>query len=797
MRLRHLLAGLAAAGLFSGVFPPGLLPALSAQGGPAIYHDGWIDFNKNGKKDPYEDPTLPVEKRIDDLLSRMTLEEKTCQLATLYGFGKVLRDKMPNEKWFKRVWKDGIANIDQQFDGRPHTEYDLPASKHARSINAIQRWFVEKTRLGIPVDFTNEGIHGVHARGATCFPQECALGATWDKELIYEIGAVTAREARALGYTNIYAPILDMARDPRWGRVEENYGESPYHASRLGVAMVKGLQENGVVSTPKHFCVYGIPEGGRDGRARTAPHATAREVFEVYLAPFRAAFTEGGALGTMVSYNDYDGMPIESSTFFLIDKLRHEWGFRGYTVSDSAAVHYLWSKHHVASDFKDAVRLSILGGLNVRTNFTKPEDYVLPARELVKEGKISMKVIDDRVRDVLRVKYWLGLFDRPFVPDPEKSDRILHCEAHRKLAYRASLESMVLLKNQGGLLPLKKDLKTILVAGPNADAKRMVLGGYGPTGAKMVSVLQGIKEKVSDETKVVYLKGCSVKDKRFPESEILPEPPKGKDAARIEEVRKAAEKADVAILVLGENTSLVGESRSRTSLDLAGYQRALAEAVVSTGTPTVVVLLNGRALSINWIARHAGAILEAWFPGEEGGRAVADVLFGDYNPGGRLAVTFPKTVGQIPYCFPHKPASHAPGGRRVSGALFPFGYGLSYTTFEYSNLQVEPKIQGVGGEIHVSVDVKNTGRRKGDEVVQLYLSDVQASVVPYVKVLRGFERVTLEPGEQKTVRFTLTPEDLRIMGPHMEWVVEPGEFKVMVGSSSKDIRLEGSFTIRP
>jgi len=778
--------------LCSGLFGPSLSGPLRAQekAGKSIYHDGWIDLNKNGRKDPYEDPSLPVEKRIDDLLSRMTLEEKTCQLATLYGFGKVLKDKMPNEKWFHRVWKDGIANIDQQFDGRPHTEYDLPASRHARSINEIQRWFVERTRLGIPVDFTNEGIHGLHARGATCFPQQCGLGSTWDPELIYRIGEVTAREARALGYTNVYAPILDMARDPRWGRVEENYSEDPYLSSRLGVAMVKGLQDHGVVSTPKHYCVYGIPEGGRDGRARTAPHATPREVFEIYLAPFKAAFTEGGALGTMVSYNDYDGLPIESSTFFLITKLRHEWGFRGYTVSDSAAVRYLWSKHHVASDFKDAVRLSILGGLNVRTNFTKPEDYVLPARELVREGKIPMKVIDDRVRDVLRVKYWLGLFDRPYVPDPEKSDKILHCEAHRKLAYKAALESMVLLKNAGNLLPLKKNLKTVLVAGPNADARRMVLGGYGPTGAQMVSVLQGIREKVSPDTEVVYLKGCDIKDKRYPQSEILPEPPKGKDLARIEKVRKAAEKADVAVLVLGENTSIVGESRSRTSLDLPGYQRDLVKAVVSTGTPTVVVLLNGRALTINWIARHVPAVLEAWFPGEEGGRAVADVLFGDYNPGGRLAVTFPKSVGQLPYCFPHKPASHAPGRNRVSGALFPFGHGLSYTKFEYSNLEVEPKVQGVGGDVRVSVDVKNVGDRKGDEVVLLYLSDLQASVVPYVELLRGFRRITLEPGEKKTVRFTLTHADLQFMGPHMEWIVEPGEFRVRIGSLEDTFRIQ-------
>ena len=787
------------------IFISGFLLNESAQAGifsgkKSIYHKGWIDLNKNGKMDPYENPKLPIEKRVDDLLGRMTLDEKSCQMATLYGYGKVLRDQLPTEKWTQEIWKDGIANIDEDLSGSQRrgfapTLYAWPPSKHAKALNEVQRFFIEKTRLGIPVDFTNEGIHGVKNIGATCFPAEIALGSTWDKELISEIGHVTGKEARALGYTNIYAPILGLARDPRWGRTVETYGEDPYLASRLGVAMAKAMQSEGIVSTPKHFCIYSVPKGGRDGKARTDPKVLPREIETIYLAPFRAVFTEAHALGVMSSYNDYDGIPITGSKYFLTKILRQEWGFKGYVVSDSRAVGYIYNKHHVAPTYKDAVRQAVEAGLNVRTDFTPPSDYILPVRDLVKEGKLSMKTIDERVRDVLRVKFWLGLFDNPYVNNPKAGDKIVHSRTNQALSLRASHEEIVLLKNDKNLLPLKKNIGSILVAGPNANDSLHVLGGYGPVHAKMETVLQGIKQKVSANTKVFYARGCDLVDKRWPESEILPEPPSGDVAAQIEKAKELAQKVDVAVVVVGGSDKTVGESRSRTSLNLPGYQLNLVKAIYSTGTPTAVVLINGRPLTINWINKYVPAIVEAWFPGEKGGQAIADVLFGDYNPGGKLPITFPKTVGEIPMNFPYKPASQAPGRCRVSGVLYPFGYGLSYTKFAYSNLKISPLKQGPAGNIHVSLDVQNVGSHTGDEVVQLYINDVVSSVITPVKVLRGFKRITLQPGQKKSVSFTITPDDLWLVDRNMKKIVEPGKFDVMVGSSSEDIRLNGSFEI--
>ncbi len=773
-----------------------------AKSSKSIYRKGWIDLNKNGKMDPYENPALPIEKRIDDLLSRMTLDEKTCQMATLYGYSKVAKDQLPTPAWKQAVWKDGIANIDEHLSGDtrhdfPQTPYAWPPSKHAWALNQVQKFFIEETRLGIPVDFTNEGIHGVKNIGTTCFPDPPGLGSTWDVALLSQIGHVTGQEARALGYTNIYAPILDMARDPRWGRVVENFSEDPYLTSQLAVAMSRGMQAEHIVSTPKHFAVYGVPEGGRDGRARTAPHVTPRELETLYLTPFRAVFTRAHALGVMSSYNDYDGVPVTGSPFFLTTLLRQRWGFRGYVVSDSRAVKFLWSKHHVASSYKEAVRQAVQAGLNVRTDFTPPSDFILPLRELVREGKISMKTIDARVRDVLRVKFWLSLFDHPYNTHLKKSDKIVHSKEHVALSLQASREEIVLLKNENHVLPLRKDLKTILVTGPNANEAHRVSGKYGTVDVTLTTVLEGIREKVSSQTRVLYTKGCDIVDKNWPQSELFPTSPTGEAAAEIQKAASLAKQAEVAVVVVGENTRIVGESRSRTSLNLPGFQRNLVQAVAATGTPTVVVLLNGRALTINWIAQNIPAILEAWFPGEKGGDAVADVLFGDYNPGGKLPVTFPKTVGEIPMAFPHAPFSWAKGGTRISGVLFPFGFGLSYTRFQYANLKITPAKQGPEGRIHVSADITNKGSREGDEVVQLYVNDVVSSVITPEKVLRGFCRIHLKPGETRRVTFVLKPDDLTLLDRHMEWRVEPGRFDVLLGSSSEDIRLKGSFEITP
>jgi beta-glucosidase len=768
----------------------------------AIYRDGWIDLNKNGVKDPYEDPTLDVEKRIDDLIARMTPDEKTAQMVTLYGFPRILKDELPTEKWKTSFWKDGIANIDEQATGyapgnsQLPFHYLLPYSQHTRSLNDVQRFFIEQTRLGIPADFSNEGIRGLLHAKATSFPAELAIGCTWDKGLVHEIGATTGSEARALGYTNVYSPVLDLSRDPRWGRVVETYGEDPFFVSEMGMAEVRGIQEQHVVSTLKHFAIYSVPKGGRDGEARTDPEVTWREVEQVFLAPFRKAVRDAGALGVMASYNDYDGIPIEANPLFLIDILRREWGFKGYVVSDSGAVEFIHSKHRVAPTAADAVKQAVEGGLNVRTHVTgQPEAFAKPLRELVKSGQIPMATIDARVRDTLRVKYWLGLFDQPYATDPANADRVVRSPAHMDAAARAARESLVLLKNDGDALPLRKDLKKVLVAGPLADnPKAAWYSRYGPQQLDYVSVLAGIKRKLGAGADVRYVEGCAVAD-GFPESDVFKEPPSDKIRADIAAAAEVAKGMDVAIVVLGETDQLCSESHSRLSLNLPGYQEDLLQAIQATGVPTVLVLTNGRPLSINWAAKHVPAILETWFPGEQGGDAIADVLFGDYNPGGRLSITFPRTVGQVPYNFPAKPGSQARDQGMVQGPLFPFGHGLSYTKFTYANLKISPERQMADGKIEVSCDVTNSGARAGDEVVQLYLRDDYSSVITYEKVLRGFERVNLVPGETKTVRFTITPEHLALYDRQQKWTVEPGRFTVTVGASSEDVRLRGNFTI--
>lgn len=769
-----------------------LLVCCLQAGAQNIYHKGWIDFNKNGKKDVYEDPSRPVDARVADLLSQMTLEEKTCQMATLYGSGRVLKDNLPTPEWKQEIWKDGIGNIDEEHNGYggAGSEYAIPFDKHVNAIQTIQRWFVEQTRLGIPVDFTNEGIRGICHTKATYFPAQCGQGATWDKDLISKIGEAEAREAKALGYTNIYSPILDLAQDPRWGRCVETYGEDPYLVGQLGKRMVLALQNHRLVSTPKHFAVYSIPVGGRDGRTRTDPHVAPRELRTLYLEPFRVAFSEAGALGTMSSYNDYDGVPITGSHEFLTDILRKEWGFRGYVVSDSDAVEFIYDKHHVTETYEDAVALSVNAGLNIRTTFNDPKNFILPLRQAVADGKVSMETIDERVADVLRVKFWLGLFDNPYVGDAQNVNSLVHNPEHVALSLRAAHESMVLLKNEGGLLPLSKSLKKVAVIGPNADERQLLICRYGPTDPAFITVQQGIRDALPG-AQVVYEKGCEIVDPHFPDSELIDYPLDPEEEKMMTAAVKAAREAEVAILVLGGNERTVREDRSRTSLDLPGRQEMLLKAVYETGTPVVLVLLDGRAATINYADRFIPAILHGWFPGEFCGKAVADVLFGDYNPGGRLAVTFPKTVGQVPFAFPFKPGSDEKATIGVWGALYPFGHGLSYTSFAYKDLNISVK----GETVNVSCTVTNTGDREGDEVVQLYLTDDVSSVTTYTQVLRGFERITLAPGESRTLDFTLGPQEMALWDKDMRFRVEPGSFTVHIGASSKDIRLEGKFSI--
>ena len=778
-----------------------------------MYRKGWIDFNKNGVKDIYEDPAATLDDRIENLLQQMTLEEKTCQMVTLYGYKRVLKDDLPTPEWKQMLWKDGIGAIDEHLNGFQQwglppsdNENVWPASRHAWALNEVQRFFVEDTRLGIPVDFTNEGIRGVESYKATNFPTQLGLGHTWNRELIRQVGLITGREARMLGYTNVYAPILDVGRDQRWGRYEEVYGESPYLVAELGIEMVRGLQHNHqVAATAKHFAAYSNNKGAREGMSRVDPQMSPREVENIHIYPFKRVIREAGLLGIMSSYNDYDGIPVQGSYYWLTTRLRQEMGFRGYVVSDSDAVEYLYTKHNTAKDMKEAVRQSVEAGLNVRCTFRSPDSFVLPLRELVKEGGLSEEVINDRVRDILRVKFLIGLFDSPYQTDLAGADNEVEKAANEAVALQASRESVVLLKNADNTLPLNIDkIKKIAVCGPNADEEGYALTHYGPLAVEVTTVLEGIREKAQGKAEVLYTKGCDLVDAHWPESEIIEYPLTPDEQAEIDRAAANARQADVAVVVLGGGQRTCGENKSRTSLELPGRQLKLLQAVQATGKPVVLVLINGRPLSVNWADKFVPAILEAWYPGSKGGTAVADILFGDYNPGGKLTVTFPKTVGQIPFNFPCKPASQIDGGKnpgadgnmsRINGALYPFGYGLSYTTFEYSDLEISPKVITPDQKATVRLKVTNTGKRAGDEVVQLYTRDIVSSITTYEKNLAGFERIRLKPGETKELTFTLDRKHLELLNADMKWIVEPGEFAIMAGASSEDIRLNGILTV--
>lgn len=817
--LEHIMKNLIALTLLLGgstllcAQKPAKTPATYKPVKSEMYRKGWIDFNKNGVKDVYEDPSAPLEARIENLLQQMTLDEKTCQMVTLYGYKRVLKDDLPTPEWKELLWKDGIGAIDEHLNGfqqwgLPPSDnaYVWPASRHAWALNEVQRFFVEDTRLGIPVDFTNEGIRGVESYRATNFPTQLGLGHTWNRELIRQVGLITGREARMLGYTNVYAPILDVGRDQRWGRYEEVYGESPYLVAELGIEMVRGLQHNHqVAATGKHFAAYSNNKGAREGMARVDPQMSPREVENIHIYPFKRVIREAGMLGVMSSYNDYDGIPVQGSYYWLTTRLRGEMGFRGYVVSDSDAVEYLYTKHGTAKDMKEAVRQSVEAGLNVRCTFRSPDSFVLPLRELVKEGGLSEEVINDRVRDILRVKFLIGLFDAPYQTDLAGADREVEKEENEAIALQASHESVVLLKNADELLPLDiNSTKKIAVCGPNANEEGYALTHYGPLAVEVTTVLEGIQEKTKGKAEVLYTKGCDLVDAHWPESEIIDYPLTDDEQAEIDKAVENARQADVAVVVLGGGQRTCGENKSRTSLDLPGRQLQLLQAIQATGKPVVLILINGRPLSINWADKFVPAILEAWYPGSKGGTALADILFGDYNPGGKLTVTFPKTVGQIPFNFPCKPSSQIDGGKnpgptgnmsRINRALYPFGYGLSYTTFEYSDLDITPRVITPNESATVRLKVTNTGKRAGDEVVQLYIRDVLSSITTYEKNLAGFQRIHLEPGEAQELSFTIDRKHLELLDADMKWVVEPGDFVLMAGASSEDIRLNGTLTV--
>ena len=538
-----------------------------------MYRKGWIDFNKNGVKDVYEAPNAPIDARIEDLLGQMTLDEKTCQMVTLYGYQRVLKDDLPTPEWKQALWKDGIGAIDEHLNGfrqwglpPSDNENVWPASRHAWALNEVQRFFVEETRLGIPVDFTNEGIRGVESYRATNFPTQLGIGHTWNRSLVRRIGEITGREARMLGYTNVYAPILDVGRDQRWGRYEEVYGESPYLVAELGIEMVHGLQkDHQVAATAKHFVAYSNNKGAREGMARVDPQMSPREVEMIHVYPFRRVIQEAGLLGMMSSYNDYNGIPIQGSFYWLTTRLRGEMGFKGYVVSDSDAVEYLYTKHGTAKDMKEAVRQSVEAGLNVRCTFRSPESFVEPLRELVKEGGLSEELINDRVRDILRVKFLVGLFDAPYQTDLAGADEEVENPTNEDVALQASRESM-----------------TIAVCGPNADEEGYALTHYGPLAVDVTTVLEGIQAKVEGKAEVLYTRGCDLVDAHWPESELIEYPLTDDEQAEINRTVANARRADVAVVVLGGGQRTCGENKSRSSLDLPGRQLKLLQAVQAT-----------------------------------------------------------------------------------------------------------------------------------------------------------------------------------------------------------------------
>ncbi len=766
----------------------------------SIYHRDWTDLNKNGKKDIYEDVKQPINKRVEDLLGQMTPDEKTAQCVTLYGYPAVLKDKLPTLEWKKSLWMQGVGNIDEQLNGNFRAEkderYSWPPSSHVEAMNEIQRFFIEQTRLGVPADFTNEGIKGATGYRTTNFPIPLGLGSTWDLDLAHRVGEITGLENHLMGFTNVYAPILDVLRDQRWGRSEECYGEDPWLVAQFGIQVTRGIQSMGSASTSKHFAVYSFNKGAREGDARTDPHANPREVEEIALYPFRQVIQKAHLLGVMASYNDYDGEPVIASKHFLIDKLRKEFGFQGYVVSDSEAVEYVKTKHGVAKNIDDAVRKVMEAGLNVRTNFTDPKEFLEPLRRVVKSGALPMKVLDQRVREILHYKFVMGLFDTPYRAEQTAADKLIASPEHLAVALKAARESLVLLKNQNNVLPLTKSIKSIAIVGPNAKNVDWVLKRYGSTHVVPTNIFDSIKSAVGSGTVVNYAQGCSITDKGFPESELDMPELSSEEKAGIDEAVREAQKSDQVIAVVGDSNRTSGESRSRTSLELPGRQLDLLKALAATGKPMVVVVVSGRPMTINWVEHHVPGIIYAFCPGQFSGQAIAEVLFGDVNPTGKLNCTFPKSIGQIPFNFPTKPHANIEGAKPyagVSGALYPFGYGLSYTSYEYKHLSVLPEHPKKGQSVTVTFDVTNTGKMAGSEVVQLYTRQTVSSVTTYEKNLRGFKRVDLLPGQTRTVSLSLSPEELEIYSIRNRWEVEPGAFRVMIGASSEDIRLKGEF----
>lgn len=738
----------------------------------------------------YKDAKQPVDARVSDLLARMTLEEKVAQTLGVWK-GKenfTAEDGAFDPARAKDLLANGIGQIARPSELRDKpTKIVLGPRENAVFVNAVQKWLIENTRLGIPALTHEEALHGLTAPKGTSFPIPIALASSWDPDLLEKVMSVAALEARARGTHHVLSPVLDLARDPRWGRTEETYGEDPYLVTRLGIAAIRGYQgreaalaPDKVFATAKHYAAHGPNEGG----INTAPgNFSERLLRDQYLVSFEAAVREAGVATVMPSYNEIDGLPAHKNRFLLEKVLRGEWGFSGLVVSDYYAIEQMQSRHGVATDLEDAARQALEAGIDVELPDIQAYGKLV---DLVKSGRVSQAALDRAVTRVLRAKVLAGVFDNPYV-DPERAVAVSNTPEHQALALTAARRSLVLLKNDG-LLPLDRTrIRTIAVIGPNA--KGLHLGGYSSDPGRGVDLLQGIQDKAGTGVRVLHAEGVRITEHpaNWTEDKVeMGDPVKNRQ--RITEAVGVARLADVVIVAIGTNESTSREAWADNhlgdvaELTLSSQQDELVAALQGTGKPIVIVLMNGRPLAITRIAETVPAILECFYLGQEGGTAMAEALFGEVNPGGKLPIAFPRSVGQLPVYYGRKPTSFRPYLDLSRDPLFAFGHGLSYTTFKLENLQVAPAQIPATGEATVSVDVVNTGTRAGDEVVQLYIRDKVSSVTRPVKELRGFQRVSLEPGARNTVRFTLGPEALRLTDENMNRVVEPGTFDLMVGT---------------
>ncbi len=750
---------------------------------------------------PYKNPKLSIDDRVKDLLARMTLDEKTAQMMSVWmekpnDNTGIAKEQLPFGGKFspeiaKQKMPNGIGQIARQREG-----FDAKGS--AEYANAVQKWLADNTRLGIPAVFHDEILHGAMSNGSTVFPTPLSMASSWDPELISRVFTVAARQTRIRGSHHVLGPNMDLAREPRWGRTEETYGEDPYLTSRMIVSLVKAIQGNATYANPtidgehaiatgKHFAGHGQPENGTN----IGPlNISERLLRETHFVPFEAAVKESNLFSIMPAYHEIDGIPVHANKWMLDDVLRNDWGFRGTVVSDYYAMTELFARHKVATDLADAAKQSLESGLDVEL----PDPNVNKTlAEQVKAGRIPISLIDQAVSRILYQKFQLGLFENPYV-DPEKARKMTDTAEDRELAAETARRSIVLLKNQNNLLPFDKTkIRSIAVIGPNAN--RAHLGGYtDPAPPRTVSILDGVKNKLGKTVKVNYAEGVKITkeggnwfgDKATPNDAAS-------DQKLISEAVETAGSSDAVILVIGGNEDTSKEAWAenhlgdRDSLDLFGRQNDLVKAVLATGKPTVVFLINSGPLAINYVSENVPAILEGFYLGEETGTAAADVLFGDYNPGGKLAVTFPRSVGQLPIYYNAKPTARRGYVDSTTTPLFPFGFGLSYTTFKYSNLKIAKSKIGIAEGTTVTVDITNTGKVRGDEIAQMYIRDDVSSVTRPVKELKDFARVSIEPGATKTVTFTITPQKLSFYNREMKRVVEPGTFQMMVGGSSVDL----------